>query len=439
MSVFVRRRPEMAFLISLIFLGVVLFVRAVASKTPDSVVAQLTAPLPATTELSETQTQISVMQNRLRANPADTAAYAQLGLALLQQVRETADPSAYQQAAQALDEAIKRDPKNLDALLGQGALALARHDFAAALAWGEQAKAVNPHRGQVYGVIADAQIELGQYAPAEATLQTMITTRPDLGSYSRISYFRELHGETAGAIEAMQLAVESGSPTGENTAWTRVQLGHLYFNQGDLDSAEREYQQALVGLPNFVHAEAALARLAAARGDWASARSGYAIVANQLPLPEYVIAAGELELAAGDEPAAQQHFALVAAIDQLYQANGSVTDLEMALFLADHGDAQEAVRRARTAYAQRPSIKGAEVLAWALSQAGQHSEAQTLIAQAMRLGTKDASLWYHAGMIAQRNGDIAQAKTLLQAALDLNPYFSPLYAERARQMLAQLR
>lgn len=439
MSVFVRRRPEMAFLISLIFLGVVLFVRAVASKTPDSVVAQLTAPLPATTELSETQTQISVMQNRLRANPADTAAYAQLGLALLQQVRETADPSAYQQAAQALDEAIKRDPKNLDALLGQGALALARHDFAAALAWGEQAKAVNPHRGQVYGVIADAQIELGQYAPAEATLQTMITTRPDLGSYSRISYFRELHGETVGAIEAMQLAVESGSPTGENTAWTRVQLGHLYFNQGDLDSAEREYRQALVGLPNFVHAEAALARLAAARGDWASARSGYAIVANQLPLPEYVIAAGELELAAGDEPAAQQHFALVAAIDQLYQANGSVTDLEMALFLADHGDAQEAVRRARTAYAQRPSIKGAEVLAWALSQAGQHSEAQTLIAQAMRLGTKDASLWYHAGMIAQRNGDIAQAKTLLQAALDLNPYFSPLYAERARQMLAQLR
>ena len=439
MSVFVRRRPEMAFLISLIFLGVVLFVRAVASKTPDSVVAQLTAPLPATTELSETQTQISVMQNRLRANPADTAAYAQLGLALLQQVRETADPSAYQQAAQALDEAIKRDPKNLDALLGQGALALARHDFAAALAWGEQAKAVNPHRGQVYGVIADAQIELGQYAAAEATLQTMITTRPDLGSYSRISYFRELHGETAGAIEAMQLAVESGSPTGENTAWTRVQLGHLYFNQGDLDSAEREYRQALVGLPNFVHAEAALARLAAARGDWASARSGYAIVANQLPLPEYVIAAGELELAAGDEPAAQQHFALVAAIDQLYQANGSVTDLEMALFLADHGDAQEAVRRARTAYAQRPSIKGAEVLAWALSQAGQHSEAQTLIVQAMRLGTKDASLWYHAGMIAQRNGDIAQAKTLLQAALDLNPYFSPLYAERARQMLAQLR
>lgn len=439
MSVFVRRRPEMAFLISLIFLGVVLFVRAVASKTPDSVVAQLTAPLPATTELSETQTQISVMQNRLRANPADTAAYAQLGLALLQQVRETADPSAYQQAAQALDEAIKRDPKNLDALLGQGALALARHDFTAALAWGEQAKAVNPHRGQVYGVIADAQIELGQYAAAEATLQTMITTRPDLGSYSRISYFRELHGETVGAIEAMQLAVESGSPTGENTAWTRVQLGHLYFNQGDLDSAEREYRQALVGLPNFVHAEAALARLAAARGDWASARSGYATVANQLPLPEYVIAAGELELAAGDEPAAQQHFALVAAIDQLYQANGSVTDLEMALFLADHGDAQEAVRRARTAYAQRPSIKGAEVLAWALSQAGQHSEAQTLIAQAMRLGTKDASLWYHAGMIAQRNGDIAQAKTLLQAALDLNPYFSPLYAERARQMLAQLR
>jgi len=118
-------------------------------------------------------------------------------------------------------------------------LALARHHFADALQWGEQALAILPQKAQIHGIIGDAYIELGRYDEAEAAFQTMVNLRPDLGSYSRISYLRELHGDVDGAIEAMRMAVESTSVGQESWLWTLTHLGNLYFNQGDVASAEK--------------------------------------------------------------------------------------------------------------------------------------------------------------------------------------------------------
>ncbi len=144
---------------------------------------------------------------------------------------------------------------------------MARHDFSAALEWGEKAKQINPDRTYAYGVIADAQIELGRYDEAIETLQTMVDLRPDMSSYSRISYIRELHGDMDGALEMMQLAVDSGTPNAESTAWVRTQLANLYFNIGDLEQAELEYQLTLQNRPDYVYALAGLGRVRAAQGD----------------------------------------------------------------------------------------------------------------------------------------------------------------------------
>ena len=57
---------------------------------------------------------------------------------------------------------------------------------------------------------------------------------------------------------------------------------------------------------------------------------------------------------------------------------------------------------------------------------------------ALALGTHDALLQYHAGMIANALGDTARARQLLQAALNLNPGFDPLQAARARATLDTL-
>lgn len=70
----------------------------------------------------------------------------------------------------------------------------------------------------------------------------MINIRPDLGSYSRVSYVRELKGDIQGAIDAMKSAVTAGSPVTENTAWCRIQLGNLFYNKGDVETSEKIFQ-----------------------------------------------------------------------------------------------------------------------------------------------------------------------------------------------------
>jgi tetratricopeptide (TPR) repeat protein len=402
-------------------------------------------PAPAPLELGAAQT-VEQLQDRVRRNPEDPSTYAKLGLALLQRVRETADPSLYTRAEQAFAEALKRDPGELDALTGQGSLALSLHKFADALRYGEQARAINPYRAEIYGIVGDAQVELGQYEAALDTIQKMVDTRPALNSYSRASYLRELQGDTPGAIEIMQKAVVSGVPGSESMLWTQVQLGHLYFNSGDLARAEQSYLAALRLRPDYLYAKAGIARLHAARGDYKQAIGEYRRIVKSLPLPEFVIALGEIYEANGQANEARQQYELVRAMQQLNAGAGMDVDQELALFDADHPSAElkagatpaSAVARARASYARRPSIYGADALAWALYQDGQPDEAWRYSQQALRLGTRDAAMHYRAGMIALALNDRAGARELLRQALAINPYFSVRYAQPARQTLAEL-
>jgi tetratricopeptide (TPR) repeat protein len=360
----------------------------------------------------------------------------------MQKVRDTGDPSFYAKAQSVLDEALKRDPQNVEALIGAGTLANARHQFRQALQLGEQAKAINPTVPRIYGVIADAQTELGMYDQAVQTLQTMIDMRPDLSSYSRISYARELHGDMEGAIEAMQAAVTAGGPASENSAWVRVQLANLYFTQGDLAQAEQEYRRTLMLLPDYVYAQAGLGRVRAAQGKLDEAIGLYQSAIARMPLPEFVIALGETQQAAGHTAEAAKQYELVRAMQQLFKANGVDTDLELALFDADHPSADlradTTVALAREAYTRRPSVKAADTLAWALFKAGQAAEARHYADEALRLGTHDPLMLYHAGTIAQAQGDRVAARDWLTRSLERNPSFSPLYAPLARQALANL-
>lgn len=382
---------------------------------------------------------IESLQARLRAAPNDWQAYSQLSLAYLQKARETGDPTYYQKAEGVLDKALTLQPDDYTAISAMGELNLARHQFREALEWGQRARQLNPDRTYAYGVITDAQVELGQYEAAVETLQAMVDLRPDPSSYSRISYLRELHGDTAGALDMMQRAVTGGSPNHENTAWTRTQLANLYFNSGHLDQAEIEYRRTLADRPGYVYALAGLGRVRTAQGRIDEAIALLTEASQATPLPEFVIALGDVYLVAGQPDAAQQQYDLVRVIQQLYQANGVDVDLELALFEADHGgDPATTVRQARAAFARRPSIQAADVLAWALYQAGDYHEARTFSEQALRLGTKDALKLFHAGMIAYHLGDEAQARDYLERALTINPHFSIRYADEARRTLAEL-
>ena len=390
--------------------------------------------------ISSADNRLETLQARLKQNPDDERAYVLLGAAYLQKVRETGDPTYYGKTEEALTRALDLQSDDFAAMIQMGALSLARHQFREALAWGEKAHVISPGTVLTYGVIGDAQVELGQYDAALETFQTMVDLRPDLSSYSRASYIRELHGDVEGAIDAMQRAVQAGGPNAENTNWTRVQLGNLYFNSGKLAEAEAQYNQALALYPGYIQAIAGLARVHAARGEYDEAIKLYIDATNRIPLPEYVIALGDVYKVAGRNQEAQQQFDLVRVMERLYAANGVDTDLEMALFNADHDqNLNETLALARKAYANRPSIHGADALAWAFYKTGDYQEAQKYSDQALQLGTKDALKLFHAGMIALKLGDQIKAHEYLEQALAINPHFSVLYADEARRILQTLQ
>ena len=389
---------------------------------------------------ASTDAQIQALQEKLRSRPEDWQAYTQLGLVYLQKVRETGDPTYYQKTEEALDKALSHQPDDYVSVSASGALALARHQFHEALELGEKARQINPDRPYAYGVITDAQIELGQYSEAVETLQAMVNLRPDMSSYSRISYIRELHGDISGAMDVMQRAVDSGTSNLESTAWVRTQLGNLYFNTGNLEQAEAEYQRTLQDRPNYVYAMAGLGRVQAAQGKTDEAIKLLEKAVGIMPMPEFVIALGDLYQTTGQQEKADQQYKLVATIEKLYRANGVDMDMEIALFNADHDqNLPETLALAQKAYANRPSIHGADALAWALYKAGNYTEAQKYSEKALELGTKDALKLFHAGLVALKLGDQTTAREYLEQALAINPHFSILYADQARKTLKTLQ
>ncbi len=407
----------------------------VADDSASALIDQARAvPKPASDRL------IYSLQQRLRTKPDDVQSLANLGNAYLQKVRETGDPSYYGKTAQVLKEAIDNDAQSADALIGMGALCLARHEFQDALKWGKRAAEVNPYKAAAFGVIGDAQIELGQYDEAVATIQKMVNLRPDLSSYSRVSYIRELMGDMPGAIEAMKLAVTAGGPALENTNWCRVQLGFLYFNSGLLDAAELEFQKTLVITPDYAPAHFGMARVRASQDKIDEAIAILQNVVATMPLAEFVIELGELYEVKGDTAQAAQQYDLAKALHELQQNNGVQTDAELALFLADHDlDLQNALKRARAAIKQRPSIYAADVLAWTLYKNGEYKEAAEYSKKALRLNTKNALFYFHAGMIHANLGQKFKAQECLRTALDINPHFSIRHAITARKTLEELK
>ncbi len=377
------------------------------------------------------------LQEQVRANPDDVHGLALLGLAYQQRARETGNPSYYTKSQGVLARAVRLVPDDLLATGGLGALALSRHRFRAALSLGRRALAISPSTARGHGIVGDALVELGRYEEAFAAFNRMASLKPGLASYARVSYARELTGDVAGAREAMQLALDAALGQPEALAWTHTQLGKLYWSQGRIRAAELEYQAALAAYPGYVFAVDGLAQVEAARGRLQRAISLDRRAAEAIPLPQFVGALRDLYEVSGRTRAAQRQNNLIGAIERLLNANGVRTDLETALFDVDHAvRLPHALVLARSAWRERPSIDGDDVLAWALARNGRCGEALRFSKRALRLGTLDASKFFHRGMIERCLGHSVEAKRWFHRALDLNPYFSLLWAPVARKYAA---
>ena len=436
-------RPNLIKLLAvplLVFAATILAVKLIDSPSGSSPAgADAGASASGFADARTTDQRIRSLQAAVKMDTSRAAPYASLGDAYLQKARETADPAQYVRAESALRAALQRDPRDAGALTAMGSLANARHDFRAALRYGERARAAAPGVVKPYGVIVDAQVELGRYDAAERTLQRMVDLKPNLDSYARVSYFRELHGDLPGAIEAMRLAASAGGDARENFAYVQTLIGNLELARGRIGDAERSYRLAAARFDSYVPAQAGLARAAVARGDLGVAIRRYRSVVTRLPLPEYVVGLAETELAAGRRSAAREDLALVEVQQRLLRRGGVNVDAEMAIVEADHGSPARAVELARRAWTVAPSVRNADALGWALTRANRPQEGIEFARRALRLGSRDAFFLYHAGIAARDAGERGDARRWLTGALAGNERFSALHARRARAALAGLR
>jgi tetratricopeptide (TPR) repeat protein len=383
------------------------------------------------------QDQIAALQGKVAANPQDLRSWQQLGIAYTRNAIRSGDPSLYDAARAAYDQADAIAPDDPPTLVGRGVLYLTLHRFADAYTVGAKAHAADVHNPDALAVMVDATVETGRYDEAAQRLQEMLDVRPGLAAYSRVSYLRELHGDIAGARAALTQAETAGSGSNYDLAVVVSLEGDLAFNHGDLVGAKTAYDRALALSADVVLARIGEARVAAAGGDVPTAIKLLTDVTNTYPLPTAVTLLGDLQAVAGDTTAAGRSYDLVRSIAKLQAASGAVTDLEMAVFEADHGGA-DAVALATAAYAARPTIYGADAMAWALDKAGRAAEAVPYVDESLRLGTQDALLHFHAATVLADAGDTDRARTELTAAFSTNPWFSFLHQGDAAALAARV-
>jgi tetratricopeptide (TPR) repeat protein len=385
---------------------------------------------------------IAFYQRALQRNSFDVRTYCGLGDAYSRKARESGDVTYFHLAEQALRQALQLRPQYSEALRHLAFVLYARHDFAGAAQEATKAIELDPTDGHAYGVLGDAHLEVGQYVQAQEALQRMLDLQRDLYAYSRLSGLKSLRGDTAGAIEDLKRAIEVGQMEGrlpEHIAWAQWQLGNEYFALGNLREAEGQYRAALATYPDYYRALAGLAQIQAAQQHYQEAIDLYQQALAIVPMPDYAAALGDVYTQLGQPEEARKQYALVEYIGYLNTLNKVLYNRELAVFYADHNTKlAEALELAKKELEVRQDIYAYDLLAWILYKNGQPQEALAAITEALKLGTQDAKLFFHAGLIYHQLGDIAKAKLSLQRALATNPYFHIVHADVAKRTLEGL-
>ena len=404
-------------------------------------------------QTTNTDASIHSIQIHLKLYPQDFKSYDALGASYIQKGRETADASYFELAKDALDKSldlISNGPDAASAKTHMAEVAMSEHQFEEALAWAQEALALGSGDPSAWAIVGDALTDMGEYQRADdayARLRDPLHPKDESDALayernSRVAYLRFLRGDVPGAIELMRAAIAVSLTLrlpAENVAWSQYQLGEICFKSGDLTGAEQAYRAGLAIDQTSYRNLSGMGEVLTAEKKYPEAIALYQKAIAVVPYPAFAAALYDLEIKVGRADDARKQLALLEFIGTLNPVNERLFYRELALFYADHDlKLEESVELANKELEVRHDIYTWDILAWVLFKNGRVEEAAKAMNSALRLGTKDASIYFHAGLIYDRLGDNAKAKDFLERVQSLNPQFNPLFADQARQTLARL-
>jgi len=412
-----------------------------ASTTLPGGGASALSQAPGRPQLAELERLIRSFGDQTTESPS-AAGFTFLGQLELERARLTGDAASYTRAERALEHAVQLSPDDPEAAALLAGVRFTTHDFVGAFELASEVYASDRSLSAL-AVRGDAALELGRYVDASADYHVLAGSQPgtstSLVRLSRLAFLRGDPAEAGRLAAAAERAAASEGAFGASLAWYTAYRGRLALDAGRYSEAARHYQRAVGAAPDYHVAVSGLASVRAAQGRAAAAIRLYERAVAMVPDPSSVAALGDVYALTGDERAAADRYATVEAIATLQAAERQLYDRQLAAFWTDHdGDLDAALAVARRSLETRRDIYGHDLLAWVLYRMGRFDEAREASERSLALGTTDARLWFHAGMISSALGEEDRARAELSRALALHPEFDPLLARVAAETLEDL-
>ena len=391
-------------------------------------------------ELERHNREISAWSHALAIDPASAISLGMLAALHLQRGRETGDEADYLRAEQyARGSLALRENRNAKTYVTLASTLMAEHKFADAER--VAAKAVNYAGVPEYlALLAEVRLELGDYAKAGESFDSLYRFRSTLSIAPRLARWEELNGRTSEAFRILRDAVAATDARQdipvEQIAWFHFRLGDLELRNGQFHRARAEFESGLDVEPSDYRILGGLAKLSLLEDDPDRAIAyGERAIAIKLD-PAILGTLGEAFIAKGDSAAADENFR---TMEVAVRGQPGAYHRAWSLFLLDHDErVAEVHEKAVAELATRKDIYGYDILGWSQYKLGHYESAADNLRQALRLGTRDPLLYYHAGMIERALGRRKEAIGFLAAALRINPRFDYTQSKLARAALESL-
>jgi tetratricopeptide (TPR) repeat protein len=345
-------------------------------------------------EWTRTKDKVAELLQRIEKNPNDLNARLQIATIYLAEARITGEhPYYYPATLQILNGVLSLDPNNFEALTFKASVLMSQHRFAEALQVATAAKNINPNNAYIYGVLVDANVELGNYEEAVKMSDIMQGLKPSLESYSRASYLREIYGDYPGSIDAMVLAVQAGLPGSEPYCWSKKTLGYLYEQTGETALAEKQYLGILAERPSYAFALEGLARIEKKRGNYEQALNYLNEAAAIMPEFSFHEEMAEIYALQGDKEKSMKKYDEVVKMLKEDAASGHIVYLDLAKLYLKTQQYDSAMVYAKKEFDVRPNnIDVNRSMAEVYFRKNDLANADKHIRIALRTGSKNPDL-----------------------------------------------